>query len=599
MQLRSLCALSCLLLASSVLAQSSEGRLTPAQLRELEREARKAAERYKQAEAQNEKAKKGKAPGEKGKEAEPKPADCKLTGAKRAAQFSETALPGIPIADRYALYVGACALGDVVALTQQLVRFKTVSSEQPAATNPEIAAMGRFLQKWAEARGFSFRVVGQNDVFELSWGKGTPHLGLVFHGDVVPAPPQEWKHKPFEPKVVGGRLYGRGVIDDKGPLATALVSLALAKELGIEPQKGKVLVIIGNGEEGDWTGMQEYVRGTRPLPTHVISVDSEYPVVVAQSGFVALNLEAPVGEPDAKDTGSLLPVDVSAGEFLTQVPSTATLSLLPASGMSVEKGLEVAKATVATLSKERPGLDAQVKAVPVAGVAGGGHRILITTRGKAVHSSIPEEGRNPLWDLAAVAERLPLVDTGITAMLQTVKRRFDGDHHGGALGFTERDPLMGPLIVAPTLLRVKDDMVSLGINLRRPRSEEGTDDFNQALDHAVARITQETDGRVVEGKGRYVGEPHVADSTGPLVGTLIDIYRRHRNIRGDIAPISIRGGTYARLFPRGVDFGPGLGGGEPYTGHAPDESISLEHLGLSTQMLAEAIHTLALSPLGQ
>jgi acetylornithine deacetylase/succinyl-diaminopimelate desuccinylase-like protein len=33
----------------------------------------------------------------------------------------------------------------------------------------------------------------------------------------------------------------------------------------------------------------------------------------------------------------------------------------------------------------------------------------------------------------------------------------------------------------------------------------------------------------------------------------------------------------------------------PYTGHTPDEFISLDHLGLSTQMIAEAIHTLALS----
>jgi dipeptidase D len=598
MRLRALCVVSCLLVASPVLAQGKTGGLTPAQLRELERESRKVSERLKALEEQYQKARKAKAGAGKGKEAEPKPANCKLSGAKRAAQFSEEALPGLSPADRYALYIGVCSLGDVVGLTQQLVRFKTVSSEQPAAKNPEIAAMGRFLQKWAQARGFGFRVVGQNDVFELSWGTGAPHLGLVFHGDVVPAPVHEWRHKPFEPKVVNGRLHGRGVIDNKGPLATALVSLAMAKELGLEPRRGKVLVIIGNGEESDWTGMREYVR-TQPLPTHVISVDSEYPVVVAQSGFVALNLEAPVGTPEARDTGLLLPVDVSAGEFLTQVPASARLSLLPAPGKSVEQGLEAARSAVEALRKERPGLSAEVKSVPVAGVAGGGFRIVLSTQGKAVHSSLPEQGRNALWDLAAIAERLPLVDNGITTMLQTVKRRFDGDHYGGHLGFTERDPLMGPLVSAPTLLRVSDGKVSLGINLRRPRSEEGSDDFHRALDHAVGRITQETDGRVVEGKGRFVGEPHVADSTGPLVSTLLDIYRRHRNIRGDVAPISIRGGTYARLFPRGVDFGPGLGGDEPYTGHAPDESISLEHLGLSTQMIAEALHTLALSPVAK
>ncbi len=84
-------------------------------------------------------------------------------------------------------------------------------------------------------------------MFELSWGTGAPHLGLIFHGDVFPASASEWKSKPFEARVVNGRLYGRGVLDDKGPLAMGLVSMAMAKELGLKPQKGKVLIIIGNG----------------------------------------------------------------------------------------------------------------------------------------------------------------------------------------------------------------------------------------------------------------------------------------------------------------------------------------------------------------
>ncbi|KFE66034.1 Sapep family Mn(2+)-dependent dipeptidase [Hyalangium minutum] len=590
MRLGSLLLALCLLAPLAALAQVN--RPTPAQLREMERQARILYEKVqKQVRLSAKSQKKGK----EDKELEPKPANCKLPPAKRAAQFSAEALPGIPSPDRYALYVGACGLEDVVKLTQQLVRFKTFNSEVPPAKNPEVVAMGRFLQQWAKARGFGFRIAGRNDVFELAWGEGAPHLGLVFHGDVVPAPVHEWKTKPFEPKVINGRLYGRGVMDDKGPLATALVSMAMARELGLSPQKGKVLIIVGNDEESSWEGMQEYAR-TEQLPQHVISVDSSYPVVVAQSGFVALTLEAALGVSDSADRGTLLPVDASAGEFLTQVPSAASLTLAPFAGKSVEQGLATVKSAIESTRKERPELKAEVKLVPAPASSGGGQRILLTTQGKAVHASIPEEGRNALWDLAAIADKLPLADNGLTAMLRTVTRRFDGDHHGERLGFTGEDPLMGRTIAAPTVLRVKDGNVSLGINLRRPRSAENNEDFHQALDHALALITQETDGRVIEGPGRYVGEPHVADANGPLVSTLMDIYRRHRGIRGALAPIAIRGGTYARLFPRGVDFGPGMKEMGAYTGHAPDESISLEHLGLITQMLAEALQTLAFSP---
>ncbi|WP_257451343.1 Sapep family Mn(2+)-dependent dipeptidase [Archangium lipolyticum] len=519
-------------------------------------------------------------------------ARCKGTPQARAARFSEKALKGKSPAERYAEYVRACALDEVVALTKSLVRFKTVSSEQPAAKSPEIAAMGRFLEKWARGRGLGFRAVGGNEVFELSWGEGEPRLGLVFHGDVVPAPAHEWKKPPFEPYVEKGRLHGRGVEDDKGPLASALVALAMAKELGLSPQQGKVLVIVGNGEESDWTGMQQYAETQKPHPTHVISVDSNFPVIAAQCGFVAWQLEAELGvAPEKPTAGRLRAVDVTAGEFLTQVPGAATLKLESA-GLEPEKALAAVREAVAAVSQERPTLRAEVKQE--------GTRVILMTHGKAVHASVAEEGNNALWDLAAVAAKLPLETNGIGAMLKAVTLRFDGDHWGEKLGVAYQDELMGRLLVAPTVLRVKDGKVGLGINMRRPRGKDAAA-FNASLDAAAERLSQDTGGRVKEVKGgkpgeggRYVGEPHVADTSGPLVTTLLDIYKRHRN-EPDAKPQSVRGGTYARLFPRSVDFGPAFPG-DLYTGHAPDESISLDNLDATTRMVAEALHTLALTP---
>ncbi|MCA9553683.1 MAG: peptidase M20, partial [Myxococcales bacterium] len=58
-------------------------------------------------------------------------------------------------------------------------------------------------------------------------------------------------------------------------------------------------------------------------------------------------------------------------------------------------------------------------------------------------------------------------------------------------------------------------------------------------------------------------------------------------------PITIRGGTYARLFDGAVSFGPGIPG-RPYRGHAPDEYIEVEALKLMMETTLQA--TLRLAP---
>ncbi len=504
-------------------------------------------------------------------------ADSRCRDESRAEHFSKKALPDKSDAERFRAFVEACATDDVVALTSKLIAFPTVSAERPKA-DKAFAAMGAFLERWARERGFTFRSVGNHDVFEIGWGQGDGVLGLLFHGDVVPAVPREWKRKPFVAKVEKRKLYGRGAEDDKGPLAAGLVAIALAKELGVSP-RGRVLVISGNGEEHDWGPMTQYAQSAQN-PAHVISVDSGYPVVVAQSGFVRWSLEAEAAEPAKDARGMAAIVSISAGEFLTQVPGEATMELAPR-GVAVGSLAEKVKTEVNELKAHRPELAVTVE------VKNG--RVRVTARGKPVHSSVAEQGHNALWDLAAVAHRLPLAKNGASAMLDVVAMRFDGDFWGQKLGVAYEDELMGRLLVAPTVLRQKDGKVRLDVNMRRPRGKSQAD-FLKSLEKAGAEISALSEGLVKAGGEPYVGEPHVADTSGPLVTTLMDIWRRHGG--AEAKPVAIRGGTYARLFSGAVDFGPSFPG-QPYTGHAPDEYVEIESLQKTTRLLAEAVWRLA------
>ena len=61
---------------------------------------------------------------------------------------------------------------------------------------------------------------------------------LLFSGhvDVAPFEPDNWKIcRPYEPRVVDGRLYGRGTADMKGGLAAAYWAMRILREEGFSP----------------------------------------------------------------------------------------------------------------------------------------------------------------------------------------------------------------------------------------------------------------------------------------------------------------------------------------------------------------------------
>jgi dipeptidase D len=475
-------------------------------------------------------------------------------------------------------YMKECGGAETVTLTQQLIAFATVSTQQSPHDGADFKAMAAFLREWSRKAGLRFDVFGSNDAWEITYGAGPRNLAFLVHGDVVP-PGAGWARPPFKAEVLDGKLYGRGAEDDKGPLAAVLVAMHTLAATGLPPP-GRLTTIIGTGEENDWIGMERYVRNT-PRARTTLSLDADFPVTVAENGSVAWHLGAPMSGTTARPTRPRI-LEARAGDFLTQVPSSATAVIKPGVGGNV----------AALLARLRDVAEAELRGRrPHAPVAvetrlNEAKNVVITVVGKAVHASVASQGKNPLFPLARILLRLDPQPNGAALVMRVLRDLLESDDEGRALGLSYGDALMGKLLVVPTVLRVQEALCTLDINMRRPRGRSNAE-FNALLDEALKVAQRKVDSRLIEYAPRNVGDPVVSTAPDSLVRTLMQIYGAETG-DSEAQPVSIRSGTYARIFPGAVSFGP-VRRADATHAHQPDEFIDVGELQALGRMYLEAI----------
>src|SRR5579871_888592 len=131
------------------------------------------------------------------------------------------------------------------------VRIPSVSSDPKHAgdvrKNAEVLATE--LRALQPSRVEVWPTAGHPAVFaEWLRAPGKPTLLVYGHHDVQPVDPLgEWISPPFEPAIREGRLWGRGVVDDKGQVAIHVHAIeSFVRTMGRLPIALKVIV---EGEE--------------------------------------------------------------------------------------------------------------------------------------------------------------------------------------------------------------------------------------------------------------------------------------------------------------------------------------------------------------
>ena len=392
-------------------------------------------------------------------------------------------------------------------------------------------------------------------------GAGAEMVAALGHLDVVPEG-DGWQYPPFGGEVVDGRIYGRGALDDKGPIFAALYAAKAIMESAL-PLRRRIRIIFGCDEESGF-GCVHYYWGEagQERPTYAFTPDACFPLIYAEKGIANLTVERFVQHGDAP----LRVVKAIGGLRPNMVPHSAEALI---SGEAADLYRAVTR-----LSRY---WDRNVTITPLE------QGLRIVASGKSAHGSTPHAGDNAIARLlrALLELDLPADRSWLEWMLASA------DSTGGGLGIPGSDEVAGPLTCNLGVLEASDGRVRAVYNIRYPVSWTIT----TLLDRSKPLL--EASGWTL---AAYTDSPplYVPTDAEP-VQTLLRVYREET---GDTAtpPQTTGGGTYARATPRAVAFGPGFPGASDGPVHEPDECITLDTLIRTAKIYAHALYALANLP---
>lgn len=143
---------------------------------------------------------------------------------------------------------------------------KLVSQPSVAAQNWGLIECAELVRDMLQRRDFSVEIMstgGAPVVYAERSGRSDKTLLFYNHYDVQPPEPLElWDSPPFEPVIRDGKLFGRGVSDDKGHITSRLIAIdALLENNGDLPCNIKF--VIEGEEETSSLHLNDYVKNNR------------------------------------------------------------------------------------------------------------------------------------------------------------------------------------------------------------------------------------------------------------------------------------------------------------------------------------------------
>ncbi len=444
---------------------------------------------------------------------------------------------------------------EIIEKICELIKIKSVQSEpkQGAPFGGGVAQCLDYVLALGEEMGFTAKNFNGYTGY-IEYGNGPKLYGVPVHLDVVPAG-IGWSVDPYGGVVKNEAVYGRGVVDNKGPAIAVLYALKTMKDIDM-PCKSRVRIILGTNEESGKAGLRHYLE-KEGEPDFTVVPDSKFPVVNGEKGIVKYRLAGEI--PEEMDSPLSL-LELKGGDTANMVPAYAYARCRYHGTFPAHLLSEFSRDNGITLK-----------------ITFDGDNILLEVFGKAAHGAAPHEGINAISGLLQVLcfiYRLSKTDRqedeNAICILSERLQSADGKNSGLAVS----DEHSGSLTMNLGTIEMKGKRIYGVVDIRYPVS------FEESLVH-------QTLGLHLPGIGieRLSGQkPIYYSKDSKEVLFLMDIYEK---VTGKVLKsVVIGGGTYSRLFKNALAFGP-VTLEKSHVIHKPDEHFFITDIIEFTEVYKE------------
>lgn len=400
----------------------------------------------------------------------------------------------------------------------------TPEKNAPFGLGPKLALDEAILL--SKELGFKTKIINNAVGYAQLGDDDNNYIGIVGHLDVV-AEGDDWDYPPFDLTLDNGIFYGRGILDNKGPIIANLYALYVLKKINY-PLTKTVRIIFGTDEESGSADIPLYLEKENP-PLYGYTPDCKYPAVYGERGMIRLEIETPITD--------------NSLSSLTHFEGNFDRSAIP----------DTLKVTVNNKD--------------------------FLIKGKRAPSNAPELGENVITLFAKKMVSENLVTGNLRTFLIWLDNCLHNQHDGSGLKINYHDQESGDLSLTPFDLKFEENNIKLGLSIRYPVTMKKEDLLrklqNSLLKSSTLHVIRELPATFF-------------DKNHPMIASMTQVYEELTGLDG--YPVTTTGATYARTMPNIVAFGPSFPG-QKGIAHNKNEYMSqkdlLKNLEIYTYLLAE------------